>query len=1007
MTSSHSRGGVALLWIFTASGFAGLIYESIWTHYLGLILGHSAYAQVLVLALFMGGMALGAWFISRKSALLKQPLIIYALVELILGIFGVGFHGYYKLVSAWCYGSFFPMLSPGISLEIARWIVAGLLIFPQCILLGMTFPLMSAGYIRRQPQSSGKVLAGLYFSNSLGAVFGALAATFILLPAVGLPGTVLTAGIVSCLVAMAIWPIAKYEQPAPIIGGVLSRQESSSPVIILLVAGITGASSFVYEVTWVRMLSMVLGSTIHAFEIMLSAFIAGIAFGGLWLRKRADNLPFPKIAAGWAQVAMGCMALTTLFLYNQSFSWLESIMHVLNRSSSSAYSVYNFASAFISFVIMFPTAFFAGMTLPLLTLALLKDGVGESAIGKVYAANTLGSITGVVIAVFIGMPLLGLRISLWLAAAADIAIGILLLFSLRAVPVADSGKYKLPTYLATGFALVFLACSLIFSSFDSLLMSSGVFRVGSAAVDPEKTGILYHKDGRTATVILKEVKNERLRTILTNGKPDAAISTDKSVHVLDEMTMMVTGVIPMIHHPRAKTVAVIGFGSGMTTHFVLGNPNISTVDTIEIEPAMVEAANHFRPFVERAFTDPRSHILIDDAKSYFATNHKKYDIIISEPSNPWVNGVASLFSEEFYRFIPEHLNNDGVFAQWLQTYEITPELINSIFKALLPNFSDVRLFSAGANDWLLVATPNGRFGNLSELKIPDNWSPIIYEELANRGIASDGDLSLLYLGDKDIINTYTALYPKVPANSDFFPILQLGAAQARFSSILGGELTASRESRWPIFEALTKAPPVSLDHNIKEVLKEQIYSAGASRKAQLIYAALINGDISNLRANTSINERLAIEAAQSFAGNCIPIDKRKDALAVFTHLAGLTIPYLMREDADKLWGHPGWVGCRTFDPITKRYLSFISASSLREHDKLLELGEILLGEREVTEDKVLLDYIVGAMQLSAYSLGKNKLALELEFKYGKGLPRDIGRILVLKSAQAKFIANNN
>lgn len=1007
MTVNTKNAGAALLWIFTASGFAGLIYESIWAQYLGLILGHSAYAQVLVLALFMGGMALGAWLVSRRSELLAKPLVAYALVEFLLGIMGVGFHAYYQLISGWSYNLLFPALAAGMTLELARWLVAALLILPQCVLLGMTFPLMSAGYIRLQPGSSGRVLAGLYFSNSLGAAAGALASTFLLLPAVGLPGTVLSAGILNILVAILVWPLAKQDQPSLALPqpSIADRASRSAPAFILAVAAITGASSFVYEVSWVRMLSMVLGGTIHAFELMLAAFISGIAFGGLWLRRRADGVSSPRRAAGWAQIAMGCMALSTLFLYNESFSWVAWVIQTLNVRAESAYSLYNIASAMIALVIMFPTAFFAGMTLPLLTLTLLRDGNGEAAIGKVYAANTLGAITGVVIAVFIAMPLLGLRMSLWFAAAADILIGVLLLVSFGRGAASGRGLgWRLSLGVATSGAL--LVAALVMTRFDPLLMSSAVFRSGNLPKKDEFE-VLYHQDGRTASATVREVRKGQ-RSIFTNGKPDASISFDQTP-ALDEITMMVAGVIPMLHQPQAKSVAIIGFGSGMTTHFVLGNPDIESVDTIEIEPAMVEAAQHFRPIIERAYSDSRSHVVIDDAKSYFATQRKRYDIIISEPSNPWVSGVASLFTEEFYAFIPDHLNENGVFAQWVQAYEMTPLLMNSIIRAMLPHFADVRLFAAGETDWLLVASPKRQFTDMKSVSIPAHWPPKVRQELAERGIARDEDVALLFHGGLDILRANATLYPGSGVNSDYFPILQLGAAKARFNQAAAVEPAELRVSKWPVFEVLGGVEQGTAGEPPTPALITQLPLASRVQKAQALEGAL-SGTLATPRLpELLLDEKLAVERLRS-AGLACQLDALgNDGLVLIARLASLTTPYLPPDTGRALWNSPDWVRCTPQETLTRDFLGLVAAVAARDHRQVLGLGAgILVNPDSLAKLKGVIpafEYLVGGMQLAALASHDFSQVLQLQDRFGKELEQNYVRRMMLQTAADKLASS--
>src|SRR3954470_24814004 len=183
--------------IFLLSGAAGLMYESIWTRYLGLFVGHSAYAQVIVLVIFLGGMSLGSYFVGRRTLLIERPLMWYAVVELLVGAIGLLFHEAFVGTTAMAYDSLFPALGHGVLQTIAKWGIASLLILPQSVLLGMTFPLMSAGVVRRLPSSSGRALSMLYFTNSAGAAIGVLIAGFWLVERFGLPGTLVVAAMVN------------------------------------------------------------------------------------------------------------------------------------------------------------------------------------------------------------------------------------------------------------------------------------------------------------------------------------------------------------------------------------------------------------------------------------------------------------------------------------------------------------------------------------------------------------------------------------------------------------------------------------------------------------------------------------------------------------------------------------------------------------------------------------------------------------------------------------------
>ena len=231
--------------IFAVSGFSGLIYESIWSHYLKLFLGHAAYAQSLVLILFMGGMAIGSWVASRYSSRSKFPIMAYAAVELIIGLAALVFHNVFTGVIESLYATVLPSIGvPAIGATL-KWLTASILILPQSILLGMTFPLMSAGVIRRFPNAPGSSIAMLYFTNSIGAAIGVLASGFWLVYKFGLPGTIMTAGIINILLAVIVWMLVRLD-PQPETEPLLVTRDTGSRHIVtklfMLAAFVTGAA---------------------------------------------------------------------------------------------------------------------------------------------------------------------------------------------------------------------------------------------------------------------------------------------------------------------------------------------------------------------------------------------------------------------------------------------------------------------------------------------------------------------------------------------------------------------------------------------------------------------------------------------------------------------------------------------------------------------------------------------------------------------------------------------
>src|ERR1051325_8796770 len=429
---------LALLFVF--SGAAGLFYEAVWSRYHSLFVGHDAYAQILTLVIFLGGMGIGALAAGRRSERLRDPLFVYAVVEALIGILGLAFHdAMYLPVTGWAFERLFPVLGGGVTVVVAKWLLAGLLILPQSILLGATFPLMSAGAIRRLPEGPGRTLSVLYFSNSLGAAAGVLVAGFVLFRMVGLPGTLVAAAVVNLVVAVATMVVArterrkdgKTESPPdhlPSFRPSVLPSFRLSALLLTLASG-TAIASFVYEVGWIRMLSLVLGSSTPSFELMLSAFILGLALGAWFIRRRADRLADPLRTLALVQLAMGALALASLPLYLEAFQWTAALLQATARSEP-GYALFTVTRYLICLAIMLPATFCAGMTLPLMTNILLGAGAGERAIGAIYGANTLGSIVGAAVTGLVLLPALGLKGALVAGGGLDMLLRVLVLGAL-------------------------------------------------------------------------------------------------------------------------------------------------------------------------------------------------------------------------------------------------------------------------------------------------------------------------------------------------------------------------------------------------------------------------------------------------------------------------------------------------------------------------------------------------------------------------------------------------
>jgi spermidine synthase len=509
---------------------------------------------------------------------------------------------------------------------------------------------------------------------------------------------------------------------------------------------------------------------------MLSAFILGLALGALWVSNRADRWRDPVRALGFVQCAMGVLAVATMPLYIASFGWISDLIDVFAKTSP-GYTGFTIARYGICLVIMLPATFCAGMTLPLITRILYRNGANEAAIGEVYSANTAGSIVGVVLAGLILLPLLGVKFLLIAGAAIDVAVGLVLLFI--AIPRTNSSRAPVLATAAIAAVLILAGASAI--RFDRTLLGSGVYRFGGLPT-PGEFVTTFYKDGRTATVTIRRTSEGTL-VLSTNGKPDASVGLDwlspakqskkRSLHD-DVSTQILLPLIAMAHAPQARTAAVIGQGSGMTSHFLLGSPNLRELSTIEIEPEMIRASRAFRPVNQRVFTDSRAHFVIDDARSYFAGAGHRFDLIVSEPSNPWVSGVAGLFTTEFYARIKGYLSKGGVFAQWMHLYEMNDSLVLSMLSALQQNFRAYDVYLTDDSDIVVIAT------TADAVPAPD-WSvtewPMLAEDLKDVTALKPASLDALHLASS---TTLFPLVSRVRPNSDFAPVLDLNGEKARY-----------------------------------------------------------------------------------------------------------------------------------------------------------------------------------------------------------------------------------
>jgi len=758
----------AIYCLFALSGLVALIYEGIWARYLKLFLGHSSYGQILTLCIFMGGLGIGALLAARYSRSVKNPFLAYALIELLIGVGGFFYHDLYTLSTQLFYDT-----ASGISPLIAgplKITISVLITGPIAILLGATFPLLGVAMVRISRDGGQRAFPLLYFTNSIGAAVGILLASYYLIPQFGTEGSLHLAAAGNVIIALGLYIIgnrlgaelmqtserfAKVERP-PLLRHQWGEGKTfdTSVTLLLWLSLFTGLASFIYEIGWIRLLSLLLGASTHSFDIMISAFVLGLACGGLfagYLLRRTTHI-ITVLAV--AQILMGIFALCSIYFYEPVFKIMQHSREFLDKTEQ-GYVMFSLLKYGLSLLLMFPATFVAGMTLPIMTFFLTNVTGNEKYVGAIYGFNTIGSIIGATLAGLFLLPLLQLKMTIASGAFIDLAIGLLLL-----------GLYQTtrrPLIIATGVALLMIV-PLFFVSFNPSLIAGGYFRRTAFVVPDEKVTV---RDGRTATISLHEVGNIKL--IKTNGKTDASIGGTKG-----EETQAALAFLPMSMIERPYTAAVIGMGSGMTAHYMLGDPLLQQLDLIEIEEEVYRLARAMQPHNQRVYEDPRLKLIFDDARTYFSTSGKQYDIIVSEPSNPWVSGVSSLFSAEFYRHTTRFLKPGGLLVQWMHLPEFNSDLMLSLIKALHTAFPQVKVYHSPyrKNDVLLVASQQ----NFNA----DKFARFYTSETITRDFRQLGKPAGYFSNRNYIagIDTLRLLSDTRPANSDYMPIIDSGAERA-------------------------------------------------------------------------------------------------------------------------------------------------------------------------------------------------------------------------------------
>jgi len=399
-------------------------------------------------------------------------------------------------------------------------------------------------------------------------------------------------------------------------------------------------------------------------------------------------------------VRPGTFALTqtltalAALLFLAFFQQLPRVVPPLLRATHETFGGLVLAQFAASALAMLPAAVVFGFNFPAVALLIARGAKDHAAaVGRAYAANTLGAIVGATLTGFWLVPWLGSFRVVALAAAANLLLAALL--EARAVPqrrwAAAVNLALVATVAAVVWSGVFYNRSL--ATFGAVLYWNHYEGRLTLPETAETTDILFAEDGLNASISV--ARTEDYIALRTNGKVDASNR--------DAVTQLLVGHLGAIFHPAPRRVLVIGFGSGMTVSAVALYPEVELINCVEIEPAVIRAAPHLVALNRGVLHDPRLRVILDDARNFLLTTHEKYDLIISEPSNPWIAGVATLFTEEYYRAARARLAPGGIFVQWVQAYSLYPEDLRMVLATFVPQFPQVTLWHGDDPDLLLLA----------------------------------------------------------------------------------------------------------------------------------------------------------------------------------------------------------------------------------------------------------------------------------------------------------------
>ncbi len=780
------KTGRKVLWLCAfLSGGTGLVYEVTWARQAALFLGTTAAAHTATICAFLLGLALGNLVLGPRADRSSRPLRLYAGLEAGIGLFAAATPWLFPYVQDLYAAVAGGLAGAGAAAHVLRFAMASLVMLVPSFLMGGTLPALACAVRDEDPFAS--TVGKIYGINTVGAAAGAFAAGYLMLPALGIRRTILLAAglnlvLAATLIAVDRWRVR--QRSAGVAAPVAAPPYEGSRAqgwILMAGFGVSGFAALVLEVAWIRALILVIGSSVYAFSATLATYLLGLGLGSL-VEARIFRRPVGfhrRLAwAGGLELAVGCSTLLGLALITQlPRAFLIGYRAGLHES----FLIFQGFTFGLCFWIMFVPTLLLGILFPLLTSLWPRRGEGDGGtLGKASAINTAGTILGALLGGLLMLSTLGIRSTVLLAAVTHAAVGLLLWLA---------ASTRLRLRLRAGTALAGAAAFLLFAglvpSWDRLMMTSGpLFHAEKMLEDMRQESLeqvvrhqrlLYYAEGMDATVSVVDTGAQRL--LVLNGKTDASSSGDLATQVL-------LGQLPMLVHRQPKSVLVIGLGSGITAGSVVTHP-VERLEVVEISPEVVAASEWFIPENGDVLRDPRVQLTEADARNSLLASDRQFDVIVSEPSNPWISGVSNLFTREFFELARRRLAAGGVMAQWFQVYQLPVEDFKTLLRTYREVFPYVSVWLPQAGDLLVLGSDQAH--GLSYERVLDCLEkPRIRADLERIAKAAPARLVELLLLPNEQLESYTA---GAPLNTDDAPRIEFHAPRAIFLNATGEIMT--------------------------------------------------------------------------------------------------------------------------------------------------------------------------------------------------------------------------